>query len=138
MVTSLLAALIVLAGVVLLLKALGDNKQLFKNPSAVVSMDYIQGVNPIKVGGLVVTGTIDKQDGLNTLFSIVNFENADPNIPSLKIHYKGVLPDLFREDQGVVITGKLKPNGVFDASEVLAKHDENYMPKMPVAENTQS
>ena len=131
MVTTLLSALIVIAGAVLLLKALGDNKQLFKNPSGVVSFDYIQGVNPIKVGGLVVEDTIEKRDGLNTLFSIINFENANPEIPSLPVHYKGVLPDLFREGQGVVITGKLNPNGVFDASEVLAKHDENYMPKMP-------
>ncbi len=131
MVNSLLAALIILTGTVLLLKALGDNKQLFINPSNVVSLDYIQGVNPVKVGGLVVDGSITKPDSLNTQFMIINFDDANPEIPSLEVHYKGVLPDLFREGQGVVLTGKLKPNGVFEASSVLAKHDENYMPKMP-------
>ena len=131
MVNSLLVALIVMAGAILLLKALGDNKQLFINPSDVVKLDYVQGVNSVKVGGLVVEGSIIKPDSLNAEFTIVNFENADPRIPSLEVHYEGVLPDLFREGQGVVLTGRLLPGGIFEASSVLAKHDENYMPKMP-------
>lgn len=124
---------VLLIGTTLLLKALGENKQLFKNPSDVVKIDYVQGENAIKVGGLVVMDSIDKPDALNTIFSIVNFENADPGIRPLNVHYKGVLPDLFREGQGVVLTGKLGSDGVFIASSVLAKHDENYMPKMPAS-----
>lgn len=129
--TVLAYAVIVLVGAFLLMKALGDNKQLFKNPSDIVSLDYVQGVNEIKIGGLVVNESVVKPDALNTKFSVVNFEDADPNIPELQVHYKGVLPDLFRDGQGVVLTGKLDANGTFVATNVLAKHDENYMPKMP-------
>ncbi|PHR56801.1 MAG: cytochrome c biogenesis protein CcmE [Robiginitomaculum sp.] len=127
---SLYAALIIV-GAGLLLRALGENKQLFKNPSDVVSVLYVQDEKSIKVGGLVVLDSVEKPDALNTIFSVVNFENADVRIKALNVHFKGVLPDLFREGQGVVITGKLADNGVFMATEVLAKHDENYMPKMP-------
>ncbi len=118
-------------GVFLLLQALGDNKQLFKNPSDVVAGSFIQGKNQIRIGGLVVDGSVVKKDGLNTEFSVVNFKDANPDIPPLKITYTGVLPDLFREGQGIVVTGKMGPDGVFIADSVLAKHDENYMPKMP-------
>ena len=123
--------LAVVAGSFLLLKALGDNKQLFKNPSDVVSAAFIQGENEIRIGGLVVEGSVVKIDGLHTNFSVVNFMNADDNIAALKTEYKGVLPDLFREGQGVVMTGRVNADGVFIANNVLAKHDENYMPKMP-------
>lgn len=129
--TVLIYAIIALVGVVLLMKALGDNKQLFKNPSDIVRIDYVQGPNDLKVGGLVVEGSVEKPDALNTEFSIINFENADPNVPELRVHYRGVLPDLFRDGQGVVLTGKLGGDGVFAATNILAKHDENYMPKMP-------
>ena len=126
-----IVALAVVGGAYLLLRALGDNKQLFVNPSDVVDRTYVQGVNMIKIGGLVVEGSIVKTDGLNTSFSVINFDNPDPNVPALKVKYNDVLPDLFSENSGVVMTGKLAPNGTFIASNVLAKHDENYMPKMP-------
>ncbi len=124
-------ALAVVSGAYLLLGALGDNKQLFVNPSDVVAASYVQGENKIKIGGLVVEGSVEKVDGLNTRFSVINFDSPDPDIPELKVTYNDVLPDLFAEGQGVVMTGKLAPNGIFVASNVLAKHDENYMPKMP-------
>ncbi len=124
-------ALAIVAGAFLLLKALGDNKQLFLTPSNVVSATFIQGENEIRIGGLVVEGSVVKTDGLNTSFSVVNFMTADDSIPALATTYKGVLPDLFREGQGVVMTGRVNADGVFIASNVLAKHDENYMPKMP-------
>lgn len=129
--TVLIYAIVALAGVVLLMKALGDNKQLFVNPSIIVRADYVQGPKDLKVGGLVVEGSVEKSDALNTHFSVVNFEDMDPNVPELRVHYKGVLPDLFRDGQGVVLTGRLGTDGVFMATNVLAKHDENYMPKMP-------
>lgn len=124
-------ALAIVAGAYLLLKALGDNKQLFLNPSNVVGSAFIQGENEIRIGGLVVEGSVVKINGLNTTFSVVNFMHVDENIPALATQYKGVLPDLFREGQGVVMTGRVNADGVFIASNVLAKHDENYMPKMP-------
>ncbi len=120
-----------IGGAYLLLGALGDNKQLFVNPSDVVDSTYVQGANSIKIGGLVVEGSLVKTDGLNSSFSVINFDNPDPNIPALPVVYNDVLPDLFAEGQGTVITGKLAENGTFIASNVLAKHDENYMPKMP-------
>lgn len=129
--TIAVAAVAVIGGAYLLLGALGDNKQLFINPSDVVAPTYIQGANKIKIGGLVVEGSVVKQDGLNIRFSVVNFMDADPDIPVLKVFYNDVLPDLFAEGKGVVMTGKLGPDGTFVASNVLAKHDENYMPKMP-------
>ena len=131
LITMAISALVVVSGAYLLLGALGDNKQLFVNPSYVVASSYVQGENKIKVGGLVVEGSVSKGEGLITNFSVVNFMDADPEIPILKVTYEDVLPDLFREGQGVVITGKLAPDGTFVASNVLAKHDENYMPKLP-------
>ncbi|PHQ66542.1 MAG: cytochrome c biogenesis protein CcmE [Robiginitomaculum sp.] len=131
LITMAIVALAVVSGAYLLLGALGDNKQLFVNPSDVVAATYVQGENKIKIGGMVVEGSVVKVDGLNTSFSVINFENPNPDIPALKVTYNDVLPDLFGEGQGVVMTGKLLPNGIFAASNVLAKHDENYMPKMP-------
>ena len=131
LITSAIVTLAVVGGAYLLLSALGDNKQLFVNPSDVVDRTYVQGANKIKIGGLVVEGSLVKMDGLNTKFSVINFDNPNPDIPALNVVYNDVLPDLFAEGQGAVITGKLAPNGTFIASNVLAKHDENYMPKMP-------
>jgi len=131
LITMAVVALAVVSGAYLLLGALGDNKQLFVNPSDVVASTYVQGENKIKIGGLVVEGSVVKADGLNTSFSVINFDNPDPNVPALKVTYTDVLPDLFAENSGVVMTGKLGADGTFIASNVLAKHDENYMPKMP-------
>jgi cytochrome c-type biogenesis protein CcmE len=126
-----LCAVAAVLGATLVLKALQENKQFFKNPSDVVNLSYVQGDREIRIGGLVVDDSIVKGQGLVTEFSLINFENADDRVPALNVLYEGVLPDLFREGQGVVITGKLNNSGVFIASNVLAKHDENYMPKMP-------
>ena len=77
----------------------------------------------IRAGGMVVAGSVkrDPNDPVNIQFSITDFKSTVP------VRYRGVLPDLFAENSGVVATGELK-DGVFVASEVLAKHDENYMP----------
>lgn len=78
----------------------------------------------IRVGGMVEEGSIQRMgDTLTVHFKITDFQN-----PSLSIEYTGILPDLFREKQGVIARGTLKENGVFLAEEILAKHDENYMP----------
>ncbi|HFE39100.1 MAG TPA: cytochrome c maturation protein CcmE [Gammaproteobacteria bacterium] len=118
-------------GAFLLLKALGDSKELFKNPRDLVTGTFVQPRQNIRVGGLVVPDSIQKGSGLITEFQVIDFKNANPDLPALPVRYDGVLPDLFGEGQGVVISGKLDENGVFIASKVLAKHDENYMPKMP-------
>jgi len=134
----LLVAIVAIIGVFLVLKALGDNKQLFKHPSDVVSPSFVQGFNSIRVGGLVVPGSLVKVPPLISEFNVIDFEDADETVPPLRIHYNKALPDLFRGGQGVVITGKLGEDGVFIASNILAKHDENYMPKMPEKTGSQN
>jgi cytochrome c-type biogenesis protein CcmE len=129
--TLLLGGIAVLVGTFLLLQALNDNKQLFKHPSDVTNPAYINGPQEIRIGGLVAMDSVVKGPGLQTKFRIIDFEGADPSSVGLTVKYDQILPDLFREGQGVVITGKLNSNEIFIASNVLAKHDENYMPKMP-------
>jgi cytochrome c-type biogenesis protein CcmE len=102
--------------------ALRGNINLFYSPSQVAA-----GEAPIdrqiRVGGMVVEGSVQRaSDRLETRFDVTDF------VHSVTVTYDGILPDLFAEGEGVVATGKLGSNGVVTASEVLAKHDENYMP----------
>lgn len=115
---ALLVAGAVLA-ITLLLQALGSNTNYFYSPTEVA-----QGKAPVgksfRLGGLVANDSVVRED------MVVNFEVTD-NKETFKIKYTGILPDLFREGQGIITTGSLV-NGTFIATEVLAKHDENYMP----------
>jgi cytochrome c-type biogenesis protein CcmE len=102
--------------------AFWDNVQYFFSPSDVVAHKAPAGRN-FRLGGLVTNGTFKREpDSLK-----VSFEVTD-TAQSVAVEYTGILPDLFREGQGIVATGKLRDDGVFVAEEVLAKHDENYMP----------
>ena len=115
---------IALAGlaVTLVLRALDANVMFFYSPSQVQAGEAPQGV-AFRVGGLVELGSIQRMpDGLEVQFVVTD------EVQSLPVRYKGLLPDLFKEGKGVVASGKLQSTGVFEASEVLAKHDENYMP----------
>jgi cytochrome c-type biogenesis protein CcmE len=94
----------------------------FHSPSEVVEKHVAPG-SRIRLGGLVKPGTLARGDNL-----LVRFEVTDGN-KSIAVTYTGILPDLFREGQGVVTEGALDPSGVFRADSVLAKHDETYMPK---------
>ena len=115
---ALLVAGAILA-ITLLLQALGSNTNYFYSPTEVA-----EGKAPVgksfRLGGLVANGSVMRED------MTVNFEVTD-NKETFKIKYTGILPDLFREGQGIITTGSLV-NGTFIATEVLAKHDENYMP----------
>lgn len=111
----------------MILSALNENTQFFYNPADVVAADFAPKSTPFKVGGLVVEGSV-VQDGLITDFELTDFERPMP--APLRVRYQGQLPNLFREGQGVVITGDLNGAFEFEASEVLAKHDENYQPKI--------
>jgi cytochrome c-type biogenesis protein CcmE len=106
----------------LVLTALEDNIVFFHSPTDV----QMKGVSPgqhFRMGGLVKEGTVSKaENGLVTNFEVTDLDHT------VKVSYLGILPDLFREGQGVVTEGALRPDGVFVAREVLAKHDENYMP----------
>jgi cytochrome c-type biogenesis protein CcmE len=104
------------------LQAFQKNLLYFFTPTQVAAGEAPTGY-PFRVGGLVVTGTLQREpDSLNVRFTISD------GVATLPVSYSGILPDLFREGQGIISIGKLNDRGVFEASEVLAKHDENYMP----------
>ena len=115
-----LLALAAAAGLVL--AAFEDNIVFFHSPTEIVKKN-IRPEQRLRVGGLVEEGTV-KQTGQD---AITSFRVTDLTT-SLTVTFKGILPDLFREGQGVVAEGHYR-NGVFEAKEVLAKHDETYMPK---------
>ena len=118
-----LAALVLLGGAAaLVLTALQENLVYFHSPSDIAEKPPAPGQS-IRLGGLVAEDSLEKlPDGLTFTFVITDLAEDVPVV------YKGLLPDLFREGQGVVAEGKLEPGGLFRASEVLAKHDETYMP----------
>jgi cytochrome c-type biogenesis protein CcmE len=112
----------VAVGVSFALKSLNENIMFFFSPA-----DILAGKAPVdkdfRVGGLVVDGSVARPgEGLT-----VEFDLTDNN-SVVKVKYTGILPDLFREGQGIIANGRLNDSGEFIASEVLAKHDENYMP----------
>ena len=122
----LLAILLILIGVgiavTLFLTAFNENILFYKSPSEVLAGDYPQARN-FRIGGMVKKGSINK----STTSLEVNFVVTD-YAQDIKVHYTGLLPDLFRDDQGMIAIGQLDGNGIFQAEEILAKHDENYMP----------
>ena len=104
----------------LVLTALNDNLVFFYSPTQVAE----KGIAPdrrFRLGGLVEEGSVQKEG------QTVRFTVTDTN-KTVKVVYRGILPDLFREGQGVIARGRMGDNGMFVAEEVLAKHDENYMP----------
>ena len=115
-----LGALGLAAGLVL--SALDDTLVFFHDPSTIKKRQF-SPEQRLRVGGLVEENSVMRaDDGLTVRFTITDLAHAVP------VTYRGILPDLFREGQGVVAEGYLKA-GVFEADEVLAKHDENYMPR---------
>lgn len=106
----------------LVLAALEDDIVFFFSPTEVIEQGKIDLDRRIRIGGLVEAGSVEKAaDGVTNIFVVTDMANTIP------VHYKGLLPDLFREGQGVVAEGYFR-NDVLVADEVLAKHDENYMP----------
>lgn len=106
--------------VALVLTAFQDNLVFFYSPSDVATKQ-IPAERRFRVGGLVEPGSV-KKSGTEVAFTVTD------NAHTIKVIYYGIVPDLFREGQGVVAEGKLNGQGVFMAREVLAKHDEKYMP----------
>jgi cytochrome c-type biogenesis protein CcmE len=106
----------------LVLSALKDSIVFFNSPTDVAEKHVAPGTR-IRLGGLVKPGTLQRGDNL-----AVRFEVTDGN-RAITVSYQGILPDLFREGQGIIAEGALEPGGVFKADSVLAKHDEKYMPK---------
>ena len=106
--------------VALVLNAFNSNLVFFYTPSQIAAKEAPQG-RTFRVGGLVQAGTVVR-DGVTVRFLVTDTAQTVP------VRYEGVLPDLFKEGKGVVAQGQLGADGVFAAREVLAKHDENYMP----------
>ena len=106
----------------LVLAALKDSVVFFNSPTDVVEKHVGPGAR-IRLGGLVKPGSIVRGDNLRVRFDVTDGKS------SIQVAYQGLLPDLFREGQGVVTEGALDTAGNFKADSVLAKHDENYMPK---------
>ena len=106
----------------LVISALSQNMNLFYSPTEIKDANITQDML-VRAGGMVKKGSIIKSsDSLEVLFTVTDYQN------DLIISYEGILPDLFSEEAGVVVRGNLSNDGSFRAIEVLAKHDENYMP----------
>ncbi|WP_207485619.1 cytochrome c maturation protein CcmE [Arenibaculum pallidiluteum] len=116
-----LAALGLGTATALALTAFQDNIVFFYSPSDLQAREV--GDRSFRLGGMVETGSVQRlADGVTIAFRVTDTAHTVPVV------YKGIVPDLFREGQGVVAEGRLGPDGTFVAREVLAKHDENYMP----------
>ncbi|MHA1547079.1 MAG: cytochrome c maturation protein CcmE [Alphaproteobacteria bacterium] len=114
-------AIVLSAAAALVLTALNDTIVFFHSPTDIVEKHISVGQR-IRLGGLVEDGSVQRGTGLEIQFNVTDLSKSIPVI------YKGVLPDLFREGQGVIAEGKLVAGGSFSADTILAKHDENYMP----------
>ena len=106
----------------LVLSAFNENLVFFYSPTDVLEGKAPQG-RSFRIGGMVEVGSVKRQeDGVTVAFGVTDTAKIIP------VRYKGILPDLFKEGKGVVAQGKFGSDGIFTAEEVLAKHDENYMP----------
>ncbi|HMR29652.1 MAG TPA: cytochrome c maturation protein CcmE [Geminicoccaceae bacterium] len=117
-----LALVLIGSATALVLAALGDSISFFVTPSEIASRQVEEG-RRFRIGGLVVAGSVERGQGHEVRFALTD------TAAEVEVVYAGILPDLFREGQGIVAQGMLRPDGVFAADEVLAKHDESYMPK---------
>ncbi|RLQ87536.1 cytochrome c maturation protein CcmE [Notoacmeibacter ruber] len=106
----------------LVLTALNQQIVFFVDPSAIAEEPLEPGQR-VRLGGLVATGSVERGQSELVRFSVTD------GLAAVPVRYQGILPDLFREGQGVVAEGEMSPDGVFLANTVLAKHDENYMPR---------
>jgi cytochrome c-type biogenesis protein CcmE len=106
----------------MVLSAFQKNLVFFFTPTQIMAGEAPKGTN-FRMGGMVEDGSLKRQpDGVTASFVVTD------KVQSIRVNYRGILPDLFREGKGVVAQGKLGPDNLFVAEEVLAKHDENYMP----------
>ena len=122
----LMAVVLILMGVgiatALILTAFKENILFYKSPTEILQGDYPKARN-FRVGGMVKPGSIIKSEtSLDVEFFVTDYAK------DIKVQYTGLLPDLFRDDQGMIAIGQIDKKGVFQAEEILAKHDENYMP----------
>ena len=117
---SSLAVIAVAVGLVL--SAMRDSIVFFNSPTDIVDKNVAPGTR-LRLGGLVKPGSVERGEALRISFDVTD------GARDIRVAYQGIVPDLFREGQGVVVEGQLEPGGRFRADSVLAKHDENYMPR---------
>jgi len=123
--TFAIAAVLLLAAAGLAFMALRQNANLFYTPRILAEKGLPKEGREVKVGGWVEPGSLTySDDGASMVFTVI--DSSDSNI---RVTFTGIAPDLFREGQGVVATGKFEPDGSFTARQILAKHDENYQPR---------
>ncbi|MGO8866009.1 MAG: cytochrome c maturation protein CcmE [Alphaproteobacteria bacterium] len=123
-----LVGLVILGGAAaLVLNAFEANIVFFVSPSDLMAKEG-ERVRTLRLGGLVEKGSVERGPGAAVHFKVTDLRH------DIRVSYNGMLPDLFREGQGVVAEGKLQPDGTFLATSVLAKHDERYMPPEVAAE----
>lgn len=106
----------------LVLNALNGSIVFFNSPTDIKEKHVAAGTR-VRIGGLVKDGSVQRSDNMRIRFEVTDGKNDVP------VTFQGIVPDLFREGQGVVAEGKIEPGGTLDADTVLAKHDERYMPK---------
>jgi cytochrome c-type biogenesis protein CcmE len=129
----LLAAGAVLASVLLAMSALKDQAAYFYAPGDVAAKGLPLG-KAVRIGGMVEQGSLKRAaDGVT-----IDFIVGDESKAKIPVRFRGITPDLFREGSGVVAEGRFEPGGRFMASEILAKHDENYMPPQAASEKHKS
>ena len=120
----LLAIAAVLGAVLLAMSALKDQAAYFYAPGDLAKLGYPPADRSVRIGGMVAPGSLRRlADGVTVTFTV---KDETPN--TVQVRYTGILPDLFKEDSGVVAEGRFQADRLFVASEILAKHDENYMP----------
>ena len=119
----ILAIVAVLAAILLAMSALKDRASYFYAPGDLAGQPLPVG-KAVRIGGMVKKGSVKHlKDGVT-----INFIVRDETPETIRVRFRGIPPDLFQEDSGVVAQGKFQPDGLFVADEILAKHDENYMP----------
>ncbi len=128
LVGSLLLIIASIAAAYLVIIALRENVHFFFNPLEVAEAKAAIGTR-IRVGGMVQQGSLMRKEGLTVEFLICDAKNVEGAKHAIKVQYTGLLPDLFREGQSIVVSGILQSPTFLMAEEVLAKHDENYKPK---------
>jgi len=130
--------ILLLAGTALIFTALRQNLQHFYHPSQVLADDFVPKSEIVRVGGIVVPGSIETDQDLTVRFAIVDYVEDETGAlgdlddsTRINVSYQGLLPDLFNENEIAVVTGEVVNGNVLQAKEVLAKHDENYKPVLP-------
>jgi len=116
-----LGSVVLAVAAALVINALGNNLSYFFTPTDIAEQKAPSG-HLFRLGGLVEPGSLERGKALTVRFSVTDMHHRIP------VSYTGILPDLFKEGQGVIAQGHLSSDGIFIAEEVLAKHDENYMP----------